>query len=129
MNHFTTHTWLTLATDENTQQMWHVIVPKLAYQHEFLLHALLACAALHMAHLQPNRHSELTIKARIHQDHAMPLFRAAISSVESMTCDAVIVFARFLAITGFALEEHLHVDRETEKSLPSWLFFIRSGCK
>jgi len=129
MHHFTTHTWLTLATDENTRQMWHAIVPQLAYQHEFLMHALLACTALHMAYLNPDQHSELTIKARTHQDHAMPLFRAAIPSVESETCDAVLIFARLVAITAFALDERLIVVGEEEDKLPSWLFFIRSGCE
>jgi hypothetical protein len=129
MQHFITHTWLTLATGENTRQMWHVIVPQLACQHEFLMHALLAYTSLHMAYLNPDQHSELTIKARTHQDHAMPLFRAAISSVESETCDAVYIFALLVAVTAFALDERLFMVGEKEGKLPSWLFFIRSGCE
>lgn len=107
--------------------MWHVIVPQLAYQHEFLMHALLAWTALHMAYLNPDQHLELTIKARTHQDHAIPLFRAAVPSVESETCDAVLIFARLVAITAFALDERLFMVDDKEDNLPSWLFFIRSG--
>ena len=129
MHHFTTQTWLTLATDQNTRQMWRSTVPQLAYQHEFLMHALLACAALHMAYLNPDQHLELTIKARTHQDHAMPLFRAAISSVDSETCDAVLVFARLVAIIAFVLEERLSVTGERKEKLPSWMSFSRSGCE
>jgi hypothetical protein len=129
MHHFTTHTWLTLATDENTRQMWHDIVPQLAYQHEFLMHALLTCTALHMAYLSPDQHSELTIKARTHQDLAMPLFRAAVPNVESENCDAVSVFARLLSMIAFALDESLFTIGGKEDKLPSWLFFIRSGCE
>lgn len=129
MHHYTTHTWRALANDENTRQMWHVIVPQLAYQHEYLMHALMACTKLHMAYLNPDQHSELTIKARTHQDHAMPLFRAAVPSVESETCDAVFIFARLLTITAFALDERLFMAGEEEDKLPSWLFFIRSGCE
>ncbi|TVY15499.1 Orsellinic acid/F9775 biosynthesis cluster protein D, partial [Lachnellula arida] len=128
LDHYTTHTWLTLATDEITRQMWRDIVPQLAHQYKFLMHALLACSALHMATFYPDRHSELTIKARSHQDHAMPLFRAAIPSVEDETCDAVLIFARLIAITAFALDENLYTVGEKENKLPSWLFFIRSGC-
>lgn len=109
--------------------MWRDIVPQLAHQHNFLMHAFLACTALHMAHLNPNRHQELTLKARTHQDHAMPLFRAAIPSVEDENCDAVLIFARMVAINAFALDEHLFIGWEKEDKLPSWLFFIRSGCK
>ena len=104
MHHYTTHTWLTLATDKRTRQMWHDIVPQLAYQHGFLMHALLACTTLQMAYLNPNQHSNLTIQARTHQDHAIPLFRGPIQSVESETCDAVLIFARLVAIAAFALD-------------------------
>ena len=129
MQHFITHTWKTLATGENTRQIWHVIVPQLAYQHDFLMHALLACTALHMACLNPDQHSELNIKARTHQDQAIPLFRTAISSVEVETCDAVYIFALLVAVTTFALDEPVLTTGGKEDKLPSWLFFIRSGCK
>lgn len=129
IHHFTTHTWRTLANNENMRQMWRVIVPRLAYQHEYLMHALLACAALHIAYLNPEQHSELTIKARTHQDHAIPLFLAAIPSVESKTCDAVLIFVRLMGIIVFALDERLFTVGEKEDKLPSWLFFIRSGCE
>jgi Fungal specific transcription factor domain len=129
MDHFITHTWLTLAPDESTRQMWRDIVPQLSYQHEFLMHALLACTALHIAYLNPDQRSEFIIKARTHQDHAMPLFRAAVPSVESENCDAVSVFARLVSMTAFALDESLFMVGEKDDKLPSWLFFIRSGCE
>ncbi|KAG9234596.1 hypothetical protein BJ875DRAFT_509342 [Amylocarpus encephaloides] len=127
MEHFTTHVWLTLANSENMRQMWRDIAPRLAYQHEYLMHALLACAALHLAYLNPEQHSEWTIKARTHQDYAIPLFLAATPSVESETCDAVLIFVRLVGITTFALDDTL-TDGGKEDKLPGWLFFIRSGC-
>jgi hypothetical protein len=93
------------------------------------MHALLACTALHIAYLNPDQRSEFIIKARIHQDHAMPLFRAAVPNVESENCDAVSVFARFVSMTAFASDESLFMVGEKEDKLPSWLFFIRSGCE
>ena len=93
------------------------------------MHALLACTALHMAYLNPKQRSEFTVKARSHQDHAIPLFRAAVPSIESETCDAILVFARVVTITAFALDEPFSTVEENEDKLPSWLFFIRSGCK
>jgi hypothetical protein len=128
IRHFTEHTSRTIAASEETRQMWRIIVPQLASQHEFVMHALLACAALHMAHLYPERRSELTIKAGTRQNHAMPLFRA-LPSVESDTCDAAIIFARLVAIAAFAFDEGVFMAEETEDKLPGWLFFIRSGCE
>jgi hypothetical protein len=129
MHHFTTLTWLTLAPDENARQMWHVVVPQLALQNEHLLQALLACSALHVAYLNPEQHLEMIIQARTHQDNAMRLFLATVPSVESETCDAVLLFARLIAITAFSLDEGLFLIGGEEDKLPSWLFFIRSGCK
>ncbi|KAE9364770.1 hypothetical protein N431DRAFT_497199 [Stipitochalara longipes BDJ] len=128
MQHFTTHTWLALADNESMRQMWRVTVLQLAYQHDYLMHAILACAALHMAHLYPDRRSKLVIQARTHQDHAIPAFFAAVPSVESETCDAVLIFVRLVSIVAFSLEENSSRDSDTEDKLPSWLFFIRSGC-
>jgi Fungal specific transcription factor domain len=128
MQHFATRTSLTLADDENMRHMWRTTVPQLAYQHEYLMHALLACAALHMAYLNSEQHSDLVIKARVHQDHAIPLFLAVIQDVDFETCDSVLVFVRLVGITAFALEESSSTAEKKDK-LPSWLFFIRSGCK
>ena len=93
------------------------------------MHALLACAALHIAHLNPDQHRDMTIKARTHQSHAIPLFRAAVSIIDSETSDAVLLFARLISISAFALDERLYVEDDQEDQLPSWLFFIRNGCK
>lgn len=129
MIHFTTHTYLTLAANESAQKMWRDMVPQFAHQYDFLRHALLACTALHMAHLNSVRERELLIKAGTHQDHAMPLFRVSISSLKDETCDAVLIFARQVGITAFALDERVTVIEEKEDKLPSWLVFIRSGCE
>ena len=93
------------------------------------MHTLLACTALHMAYLDLNQQLKLTIQARIHPDHAIPLFGAAIQSVGIKTCDAVLIFARLVAITAFALDERFLIVKEAEDKLLSWLFFIRSGYK
>jgi hypothetical protein len=129
MHHFIRHTSLTLATDEINQQMWHVVVAQLAYQHEFLMQALLACTELHMAYVNPKQHSNLATRAMTHQNHAFTLFRAEVPTIERENCDAAIVFARVVSITAFAFDEHLDMDGKGDYRLPSWLFFIRSGCK
>jgi hypothetical protein len=72
------------------------------------------------------------IKAHTHQDIAMPIFRAAIAEVNTSNCHAVLIFTHLLVIYSFASEnqdEKLFIgDNEAEDMLPSWLFFLRSGC-
>jgi hypothetical protein len=62
----------------------------------------------------------------------MPLFRTAISSVTSANGDAILIFTHLLVICSFASEEadeKLFVSDNAENDLlPSWLFFLRSGC-
>lgn len=128
IDHFTTYTCLTLAADEKGQHIWSNMVPSLAYQHEFLMHALLACSALHMASFSPKSRFELITKARIHQGYAMPLFRGAVLEVDNENCDSVLTFARLIAINTFALADQSIINKK-EDHLPDWLFFSRSGCK
>jgi hypothetical protein len=129
MRHFNICTSLTLATDESTEQMRHITVAHLAYQHEFLMQALLACTELHIAYLNPGQRLNLTTSALTRQGNAFTLFRAAVPTLEKDNCDAAIVFARLITITSFALEERSVVGREVDDKLPNWLFFIRSGCE
>ena len=132
MQHFSTVTWKSLTKNENMRGMWRDTVPNLAYQQEYLMHALLACAAFHKAYLNPGQETELMLQARNHQGQAIMLFMAAIPTMARETCDAVLIFVRLVGITGFGLDETLFNMGEQgakEAPLPSWIFFIRSGCK
>ncbi|KFY83763.1 hypothetical protein V500_09928 [Pseudogymnoascus sp. VKM F-4518 (FW-2643)] len=132
LQHYITSTSLSLTTDARTKTMWQVTVPRIASQFPFLLHGILACAALHLAYLDPGQGRELMIRGRVHQDRAMPLFRSAIESPNRDNCDAVFAFSHLLVIYSFAAEredERLFlVESNALEVLPSWLYFIRSGC-
>ncbi|KFZ10144.1 hypothetical protein V501_05329 [Pseudogymnoascus sp. VKM F-4519 (FW-2642)] len=132
LNHYITSTSLSLATDARTKTVWQVTVPHIASQFPFLLHGILACAALHLSYLDPGQGRELMIRGRVHQDQAMPLFRSAIENPNEDNCDAVFAFSHLLVIYSFAAEredEQLFlVESNTLKVLPSWLYFIRNGC-
>jgi hypothetical protein len=108
-------------------------VPQLAHQHPFLMHGILACSALHLAHKNPARQREYIITASSHQDKAMPLFRSAVAIVNEDNCDAIIVFSHLLVIYAFASElqdERLLLveTNATEDVVPTWLYFFRNGC-
>ncbi|OBT77053.1 hypothetical protein VF21_02900 [Pseudogymnoascus sp. 05NY08] len=132
LHHYITSTSLSLATDARTKRVWQVTVPHIASQFPFLLHGILACAALHLAYLDPSQGKELMIRGRVHQDRAMPLFRSAIENPNRDNCDAVFAFSHLLVIYSFAAEredEQLFlVESNTLEVLPSWLYFIRNGC-
>ncbi|RDW62487.1 hypothetical protein BP5796_10789 [Coleophoma crateriformis] len=132
LNHYIKSTSLTLATDDIPRTLWNSTALELAYQHPFLLHGILACAALHLAYCDPVHESEYAIRARSHQDGAMPMFRLTIANVNKDNCDAVFLFSHILVIYSFAserLDDHLLFVQSAESAvLPSWLYFLRSGC-
>jgi hypothetical protein len=132
LHHYIMSTSLSLATDAKSKTVWQVTVPHIASQFPFLLHGILACAALHLAYLDPSQGRELMIRGRVHQDRAMPLFRSAIENPNKDNCDAVFAFSHLLVIYSFAAEredEQLFlVESNTLEVLPNWLYFIRNGC-
>ena len=52
-HHFATVTGPAISVGEMSQEMWSTTVPRIAISHEFLMYALLAVAATHIAHLNP----------------------------------------------------------------------------
>ncbi|KFY15027.1 hypothetical protein V491_05804 [Pseudogymnoascus sp. VKM F-3775] len=132
LHHYITSTSLTLASDSRTKYMWQVTMPHIASRFPFLLHGILACAALHLAYIDPGQGRELMIRGRAHQDRAMPLFRSAIETPNKDNCDAVFAFSHLLVIYSFAAEREdellFLVESNTLEVLPSWLYFIRCGC-
>jgi hypothetical protein len=60
------------------------------------------------------------------------MFRNALAEVDYKNCDAVLAFTHLLVIYSFGIErqdERLFlVDKDQLDLMPSWLYFLRSGC-
>lgn len=112
--------------------LWQTTVPDIACQCPFLLHGILACAGLHLAHLYPAQEQEYTIAARKHQDIALPLFRKTVDNIDPDNCHAFFAFSHLLVIYTWAAEKHddllLLVSTDEEDTIPPWLYFLRNGC-
>jgi hypothetical protein len=132
LRHYITSTSISIAHDEQSEALWQVTVPQLAYRHPFLMHGILACSALHLAYKHPAQQRQYLIIASSHQSVAMPQFRSAIDNVDADSCHPIMVFSHLLVIYSFALERQderlLIVERNESDVLPSWLHFLRNGC-
>lgn len=141
LEHYFSSSYKTFVTTDRTEQIWLDVVPSLASNHPFLLKGILACTALHMAHLDHTQCQRYTIRAFLHQEPAIPLFRYAINNPTEENCDAIMVFAYILVVYSFAIDiensnkSFLIIDDfNTDSSLhqevilPQWLYFIRAGC-
>jgi hypothetical protein len=124
-----------MITNLDMLRMWQVMVPRLARFHPFLMHGVLACSALHLSYQNPTRQREYMVKAAVHQDIAMPLYREAIANRNDDNCHAIFAFSHLIVIYSFATEKQdeqlFLVEANTLNSLdilPNWLYFLRSGC-
>lgn len=140
LEHYFYSSWQSFSKDVQTETIWINVIADLAYNHRFLLHGILACTALHMAHLYPAQRETYVIRAYAHQDTALPLFRYEIENPTTNNCDAIMAFAYLLVVFSFATELDngqnsllLVCDtgtgaQEKQLILPQWLHFIRCGC-
>lgn len=108
MHHHSTSTYLTLAThDPEVQETWRVKVPIEAYSHPYLMHSLLAFAALHrnsLAGAGEPRHSH-TSAAR-HYNNALATSKPALSNVTTDNCASLFAFSALIVLIAMALPLH-----------------------
>ena len=104
-------------------------MPHLGLEYPFMMHGLLALSALHMANLQPNRHAELIAKAALHEQHALPVFRTALSNLTKENSHAVFAFSALVVHYAQAIAIQ-PADAEISGQsagdiLPAWFCLIR----
>ncbi|KAK7424653.1 hypothetical protein QQZ08_008536 [Neonectria magnoliae] len=102
MHHYTSSTYMTLPRALYLHQIWQIEIPKLAMAHAYLLHQVLAVAAHHQSHLQPERYSHYSICASLHQNRAIAGLRTALAHINEDTCHELFVASSLLSISAFA---------------------------
>jgi hypothetical protein len=98
LHHFCTVTYLTMTPEHAQQQMWQSTAVKIGLSFPFLMHQILAIAALHLGHCDPKRQAYCSIKATELQSLAMEEFAALQNQVDASNCRAIFLFASLLAI-------------------------------
>lgn len=102
LHFYTSTTAITRCDLPRRQYVWQHVVPKIAFSHHFLLHGLLAFAALHMAHLDPARRKSLHAEASRHHDAALTAFRPIMQNITAENCNACFAFSSTLALYAWA---------------------------
>ncbi|KEF53173.1 uncharacterized protein A1O9_10621 [Exophiala aquamarina CBS 119918] len=136
LQHYRNFTSRTIATDIETEAMWGDALIHMAYHHDFLMNALLALAALHLAQgdeMDPpvDRRNYLLAASKF-QDIAMAPFRVAVADANKANCHAILAFTHLLVLYCFATERRdenlLLVVEQRDDITPLWLHFLRTGC-
>jgi hypothetical protein len=131
--HFINSTYHDLGRVPMTRHIWKIVVPEMAVQHEFLKHGILACSALHLAHLNPSERRRYQLIAACHQARGLPQFRKAVAATTEENCGATLAFSHLLIVHCFAAEESdaelMLVKDGAECGIPDWLKVIRGSCE
>lgn len=132
LEHFQSSTCFELGYSAINISCWHSDVPELAAKYPFLQHGIIACAALHLAFLNPSEGQRYRLVAAHHQDIALPEFRSEIKDANISNYLALLAFTQLLITHCFAADQHdedlLLVQGQDDLSLPDWLQVIRGSC-
>lgn len=82
--------------------MWQITIPGIAFSCHFLMHGLLALAALHLANIQLYKRRRYYIISTYHQNLALGGFRSTLPNVTQQSADSVLVSAIIIALFAFA---------------------------
>ena len=105
MHHFSTSTSLKPSLLEIThiEQVWQQKIPYEAQAHTFLLHGILAFAALHLSHLHGPNERDYHMIASQQRAKASKVFQVAVSNVNVGNCTAICAFSLIMAMCQFDL--------------------------
>ncbi|PNH69207.1 hypothetical protein VD0002_g1091 [Verticillium dahliae] len=87
MHHYCTVTAPSMAYRLDMQHVWRTVLPGLAYASPFLMHGILAAAAMHKAHLLLARRRAYADLAVYHQTAGLEGFRAALTKLDAGATD------------------------------------------
>ncbi|KAL6713443.1 hypothetical protein ACLMJK_008908 [Lecanora helva] len=106
-HHFITITATAISAGSLTHDLWRMTVPQIALSHEWLMHGILAMAALHIAHLRPDMQSVYWKRALMHQDQAFQGQQKALTNPTPENADALFAFTLVVIFLSFASEKAL----------------------
>jgi hypothetical protein len=102
MHHYSTVTASTLSLRPDVQHVLRSIMPSMAYGCSFLMHGILAVAAMHKAHLQPAQRRVYSDLAVYHQTVGLEGFRTTLSDLTSGDADWKPCFC-FATLVGLSM--------------------------
>jgi hypothetical protein len=155
LNHFLNHTSKTLAAESNDRggrEGWETVIPRLAFKHESVAHALRAVSTLHLASEllrsgtccieahAGDSHEFLRNEAEFRYGRALVLHQADLAKYDSTMSDRILATSALLFVFNMAYEDCAGAEGEVytcqvvgsetvnmalDSALPKWLRFAR----
>ncbi|KAL0938482.1 C6 finger domain-containing protein [Colletotrichum truncatum] len=118
LHHYMCHTAITLGDS----RVWREHVPRLGFQHNYVLHMVLAISAQHLARLRPSQASRYESLAEQHSTSALPAVTNIIPCLSKDNCQALYHTTVLVCLSTFAKKPtpgHLLVVAENDE-VPWW---------
>jgi hypothetical protein len=98
MHHYSTITANTLALRLDMQHFWRMVLPEMSYNTPFLSRGLLSVAALHKAHLLPEKRDKYLDPAAYHLTRGMEGFRGIFPSIDGQNWHPALCFSSTIVL-------------------------------
>lgn len=92
---------MTLSDRPESHQLWRSVVPQIAFEHHYLMRAILAISALHLSRLRLQKHDHYAKIAVQQQDAALSRFREKMLSPDEALCDSFFAMSSLIVVYGF----------------------------
>ncbi|KAM0633653.1 hypothetical protein ACHAPW_003319 [Verticillium nonalfalfae] len=103
MHHFTISTCDTLTSREDMRHVWRVTVPQEGYKHSYVMHGMLAVAAVHKAQLVPGERQTYITLAAYHQSLGLEGFTPLMFDVNRDNWKPIFSFASIVVLYVYLL--------------------------
>lgn len=98
LHHWSTVTYATMSPEPDQQETWQTTAVKIGLSHPFLLHEILAIAAMHLAICRPERRDFYHTRATQLQSFALNGFNRVQKQVDESNCVAILLFSSLLGV-------------------------------
>jgi len=102
MHHWTAFGAWAVPGSEEIKNLWKIQIPQLAVSHPFLMHQILAYAALHLAHLRPSDQRKYSLISAGHQNKSIRAMSKALPGLLPENSDALFITSTLMPLTAFA---------------------------
>ncbi|EMT67491.1 hypothetical protein NOF04DRAFT_9807 [Fusarium oxysporum II5] len=107
LHHWTVSTSLDVYKNSALSVICQVIFPKIAFEHPFVMQALLGLSALHIAYLEPQHRLRYTAEAARYHSQGLQGFNEAISQSNEEVADGLFVWSSLNLLYVFAASGRL----------------------
>lgn len=110
-----------------------ITVPSLAQTYPFVMHGILAMAAVHLSRMRPSRQLHYDMLAAKHHNEALPGFRSTLQNLNEENCIALITFSKGLVWCSLASDASSNQVKKPAGMkadwLPQWFRLLHGSCQ